>query len=168
MMNITEALTFDDVLLKPAGSAVLPNQVSTSSQVTKNLSLGIPLLSSAMDTVTEHRLAIAMAQLGGIGVIHKNLSPEEQAQEVRLVKKFEAGMVVNPVTINPDQTLREAQRLMDTHGISGIPVVEQGTGRLAGILTNRDVRFATDKAQPVKDLMTFENLVTISEFCRQK
>jgi len=163
MINITEALTFDDVLLKPAASAVLPNQVATSSQVTRNIGLGIPLLSSAMDTVTEHRLAIAMAQLGGMGVIHKNLSPGEQAQEVRLVKKFEAGMVVNPVTINPDQTLREAQDLMGTHGISGIPVVEQGTGRLAGILTNRDVRFATDKAQPVKDLMTYENLVTVTD-----
>ena len=124
-MTITEALTFDDVLLKPAASAVLPNQVSTRSQVTKNLFLGIPLLSSAMDTVTEHRLSIAMAQLGGMGVIHKNLSPEEQAQEVRRVKKFEAGMVVNPVTIYPDQTLNDAQQLMENHGISGIPVWRQ-------------------------------------------
>ncbi|SVB56909.1 uncharacterized protein METZ01_LOCUS209763, partial [marine metagenome] len=162
-MTITEALTFDDVLLKPAASVVLPNQVSTRSQVTKNLSLGIPLLSSAMDTVTEHRLSIAMAQLGGMGVIHKNLSPEEQAQEVRQVKKFEAGMVVNPVTIYPDQTLNDAQQLMENHGISGIPVVEPGTGRLAGILTNRDVRFATEKAQAVKELMTHENLVTVTD-----
>nr|MCS5608709.1 IMP dehydrogenase [Alphaproteobacteria bacterium] len=162
-MTITEALTFDDVLLKPAASAVLPNQVSTRSQVTRNLILGIPLLSSAMDTVTEHRLSIAMAQLGGMGVIHKNLSPEEQAQEVRRVKKFEAGMVVNPVTIYPDQTLNDAQQLMENHGISGIPVVEPGTGRLAGILTNRDVRFATDKAQAVKELMTHENLVTVTD-----
>ena len=128
-MTITEALTFDDVLLKPAASVVLPNQVSTRSQVTKNLSLGIPLMSSAMDTVTEHRLSIAMAQLGGMGVIHKNLSPEEQAQEVRQVKKFEAGMVVNPVTIYPDQTLNDAQQSMENHGISGIPVVEPGTRR---------------------------------------
>ena len=162
-MTITEALTFDDVLLKPAASAVLPNQVSTRSQVTKNLFLGIPLLSSAMDTVTEHRLSIAMAQLGGMGVLHKNLSPEEQAQEVRRVKKFEAGMVVNPVTIYPGQTLNDAQQLMENHGISGIPVVEPGTSRLAGILTNRDVRFATDKAQAVKELMTHENLVTVTD-----
>jgi IMP dehydrogenase len=116
-----------------------------------------------MDTVTEHRLAIAMAQLGGLGVIHKNLSPEEQAEEVRRVKKFEAGMVVNPVTIHPNQTLADAQNLMQAHGISGIPVVEPGSGRLAGILTNRDVRFATDRAQPVRELMTHENLVTVRD-----
>ena len=162
-MNITEALTFDDVLLKPAASAVLPNQVTTHTQITKAIHLGIPLLSSAMDTVTEHRLAIAMAQLGGLGVIHKNLSVEEQAEEVRRVKKFEAGMVVNPVTINPDQSLADALNLMQAHGISGIPVVEPGSGKLAGILTNRDVRFATNKAQPVKELMTHENLVTVRD-----
>lgn len=162
-MKITEALTFDDVLLKPAESAVLPNQVATNTHVTKAIPLGIPLLSSAMDTVTEHRLAIAMAQLGGLGVIHKNLTVEEQAEEVRRVKKFEAGMVVNPVTIHPDQSLDDALNLMDYHGISGIPVVEEGTGRLAGVLTNRDVRFATDKAQPVKELMTHENLVTVRD-----
>ncbi len=162
-MKISEALTFDDVLLKPAASAVLPNQVETNTKVTRAIPLGIPLLSSAMDTVTEHRLAIAMAQLGGMGVIHKNLTLEEQAEEVRRVKKFEAGMVVNPVTIHPDQSLDDALKLMDYHGISGIPVVEEGTGKLAGILTNRDVRFATDKRQPVKELMTHENLVTVRE-----
>ena len=162
-MKISEALTFDDVLLKPAASAVLPNQVTTNTQVTKAIPLGIPLLSSAMDTVTEHRLAIAMAQLGGLGVIHKSLTVEEQAEEVRRVKKFEAGMVVNPVTIHPDQSLDDALNLMDYHGISGIPVVEEGTGKLAGILTNRDVRFATDKRQPVRELMTHENLVTVRE-----
>ncbi len=162
-MMIPEALTFDDVLLKPAASAVLPNQVATHTQVTKAIQLGIPLLSSAMDTVTEHRLAIAMAQLGGLGVIHKNLTIEEQAEEVRRVKKFEAGMVVNPVTIHPEQSLDDALNLMQVHGISGIPVVEAGSGRLAGILTNRDVRFATDKSQPVKELMTREGLVTVRE-----
>ncbi|MDP6832909.1 MAG: IMP dehydrogenase [Alphaproteobacteria bacterium] len=162
-MKITEALTFDDVLLKPAESNVLPNQVATNTHVTKAIPLGIPLLSSAMDTVTEHRLAIAMAQLGGLGVIHKNLTVAEQAEEVRRVKKFEAGMVVNPVTIHPDQSLDDALNLMDYHGISGIPVVEEGSGRLAGILTNRDVRFATDKNQPVRELMTHENLVTVRD-----
>ena len=162
-MEISEALTFDDVLLKPAASAVLPNQVTTRTQVTRAISLGIPLLSSAMDTVTEHRLAIAMAQLGSLGVIHKNLGIAEQADEVRRVKKFEAGMVVNPVTIHPDQSLADALNLMQTHGISGIPVVEEGSGRLVGILTNRDVRFATDQRQPVKELMTHENLVTVRD-----
>ncbi|MBT4487394.1 MAG: IMP dehydrogenase [Rhodospirillaceae bacterium] len=162
-MKISEALTFDDVLLKPAASAVLPNQVTTNTQVTRAIQLGIPLLSSAMDTVTEHRLAIAMAQLGGLGVIHKNLDVEAQAEEVRRVKKFEAGMVVNPVTIHPDQSLDDALTLMQHHGISGIPVVEPGSGKLAGILTNRDVRFATDKRQPVKELMTHEGLVTVRE-----
>jgi IMP dehydrogenase len=162
-MKISEALTFDDVLLKPAASSVLPNQATTHTQVTRAISLGIPLLSSAMDTVTEHRLAIAMAQLGGMGVIHKNLTAGEQAEEVRRVKKFEAGMVVNPVTIHPDQSLAEALNLMQSHGISGIPVVEEGSGRLVGILTNRDVRFATDQRQPVRELMTQENLVTVRD-----
>ena len=137
--------------------------MTTRTQVTRAISLGIPLLSSAMDTVTEHRLAIAMAQLGGLGVIHKNLGIAEQADEVRRVKKFEAGMVVNPVTIHPDQSLADALNLMQTHGISGIPVVEEGSGRLVGILTNRDVRFATDQRQPVKELMTHENLVTVRD-----
>ncbi|MDP6343857.1 MAG: IMP dehydrogenase [Alphaproteobacteria bacterium] len=162
-MTIPEALTFDDVLLKPAASAVLPTEVEVHARVTRAIELGIPLMSSAMDTVTEHRLAIAMAQLGGIGVIHKNMSNEEQAEEVRRVKKFEAGMVVNPVTIHPEQTLETALGLMDGHGISGIPVVEAGSGRLVGILTNRDVRFATDLQQPVSELMTKDDLVTVKD-----
>ena len=162
-MNIPEALTFDDVLLKPAASAVLPGEVDTRTHVTKQIELGIPLLSAAMDTVTEHRLAIAMAQLGGIGVIHKNLTIEEQAEEVRRVKKFESGMVVNPVTINPDRPLADALALIERYKISGIPVVEPDSNKLVGILTNRDVRFATDMAQPVSELMTKENLITVRE-----
>ena len=162
-MHIPEALTFDDVLLKPAASAVLPNEASTKTRLTRRIELGIPLISSAMDTVTEHALAIAMAQNGGLGVIHKNLSIEQQAEEVSRVKKFEAGMVVNPVTIFPDQTLSDALALMDRYKISGIPVVERGDGRLVGILTNRDVRFADDSAQPVRELMTAENLVTVKD-----
>ena len=162
-MHIPEALTFDDVLLKPASSSVLPNEASTKTRLTRRIELGIPLISSAMDTVTEHALAIAMAQNGGLGVIHKNLSIEQQAEEVSRVKKFEAGMVVNPVTIFPDQTLSDALALMDRHKISGIPVVERGDGRLVGILTNRDVRFADDSAQPVRELMTAENLVTVKD-----
>ncbi|MBM3489959.1 MAG: IMP dehydrogenase [Alphaproteobacteria bacterium] len=161
-MQITEGLTFDDVLLRPAASAVLPNQTDTRSRVTRTIELGIPLLSAAMDTVTEHPLAIAMAQAGGIGVVHKNMSVERQAEEVRRVKRFEAGMVVNPVTIRPQQTLADALDLMRRQRISGIPVVENG-GLLVGILTNRDVRFATDPAQPVSELMTKERLVTVKE-----
>lgn len=162
-MNIAEALTFDDVLLKPAASSVLPGEVDTRTRVTTEIELGIPLLSAAMDTVTEHRLAIAMAQLGGIGVIHKNLTVEEQAEQVRLVKRFESGMVVNPVTITPDRPLADALALIDQHRISGIPVVEAGSNRLVGILTNRDVRFATDTRQPVSELMTKERLITVRE-----
>jgi IMP dehydrogenase len=161
-MQFQEALTFDDVLLKPAASAVLPNQADTRTRLTRTIELGIPLMSAAMDTVTEAPMAIAMAQYGGIGVIHKNLDPEAQANEVRKVKKFESGMVVNPVTIFPDQTLGDALALMERHNISGIPVVERG-GKLAGILTNRDVRFATDNATPVSALMTWEKLVTVRE-----
>jgi IMP dehydrogenase len=161
-MQFQEALTFDDVLLKPAASAVLPNQTDTRTRLTRTIELGIPLMSAAMDTVTEAPMAIAMAQYGGIGVIHKNLNPEAQANEVRKVKKFESGMVVNPVTIHPDQTLGDALALMERHNISGIPVVERG-GKLAGILTNRDVRFATDNATPVSALMTWEKLVTVHE-----
>jgi IMP dehydrogenase len=161
-MQFQEALTFDDVLLKPAASAVLPNQTDTRTRLTRTIELGIPLMSAAMDTVTEAPMAIAMAQYGGIGVIHKNLDPEAQANEVRKVKKFESGMVVNPVTIHPDQTLGDALALMERHNISGIPVVERG-GKLAGILTNRDVRFATDNATPVSTLMTWEKLVTVHE-----
>jgi len=162
-MEIQEALTFDDVLLRPAASEVVPTEVTTTTRLTREIELGIPLMSAAMDTVTEHQLAIAMAQLGGIGVIHKNLSIEEQAEEVRLVKKFEAGMVVNPVTITPERPLADALALIERHRISGIPVVEPGSGRLVGILTNRDVRFATDMQQPVSELMTRENLVTVRE-----
>ena len=162
-MKFREALTFDDVLLLPAESAVLPNQADTRTRLTRSIELGIPLLSSAMDTVTEGRLAIAMAQAGGMGVIHKNLDIRRQAVEVRKVKKFESGMVVNPVTIHPDQTLADALDLMQHHQISGIPVVERGSGRLAGILTNRDVRFASNRAETVSALMTKDRLVTVRE-----
>ncbi|MFZ9470700.1 MAG: IMP dehydrogenase, partial [Rickettsiales bacterium] len=154
------SLTFDDVLLKPAYSEVLPSEVQTKTKITKNITIEIPIISAAMDTVTESRLAIAMAQSGGIGCIHKNLSIKEQSDEVRKVKKFESGIVLNPVTINPNQTLGEALNLMNNYGISGIPVVKNGTNKLVGILTNRDVRFATDKKQLIKDLMTKDNLVT--------
>ncbi len=162
-MEIKEALTFDDVLLQPGASSVLPNQAETRTRVTRDIELGIPLLSSAMDTVTEAPMAIAMAQAGGIGVIHRNLEPDQQADEVRKVKKFESGMVVNPVTIRPDQPLADALSLMEYHRISGIPVTQSEGGRLVGILTNRDVRFAADNRQPVQELMTKENLVTVSE-----
>jgi IMP dehydrogenase len=166
-MTIREALTFDDVLLIPAASDVLPGSVDTRTRLTRTVELGIPLISAAMDTVTEAGLAIAMAQAGGMGVIHRNLSIEEQAEQVRRVKKFESGTVVNPVTIAPDATLADALTLMERHRISGIPVVEgangKGAGKLVGILTNRDVRFATDKRQPVRELMTKDNLVTVRE-----
>ena len=166
-MNIREAYTFDDVLLQPAASEVLPTQVDTTTRLTREITLGIPLVSSAMDTVTEAPMAIAMAQAGGIGVVHKNLDIEEQANEVRRVKKFEAGMVVNPVTIAPDEPLSEALFLMQSNKISGIPVTERNSGKLVGILTNRDVRFATDTRQPVSELMTHENLVTVREMVTQ-
>jgi len=163
------ALTFDDVLLQPGHSDVMPAQTDVRTRIAGDIELNIPILSAAMDTVTEARLAISMAQAGGIGVIHRNLSPEEQAEQVRQVKKFESGMVVNPVTIGPDATLADALALMRANGISGIPVVENGgtgghvTGRLVGILTNRDVRFASDPSQKVYELMTRENLVTVRE-----
>ena len=162
-MQIQEALTFDDVLLKPAASAVLPGQTDTRTRLTRTIELNIPLMSSAMDTVTEAAMAIAMAQAGGIGVIHKNLDAEAQANEVRKVKKFESGMVVNPVIIHPEQKLADALALMEAHQISGIPVVERGSGKLVGILTNRDVRFATDSNTPVHALMTKDKLVTVRE-----
>ncbi|MGB0086021.1 MAG: IMP dehydrogenase [Rhodomicrobiaceae bacterium] len=160
------ALTFDDVLLRPGHSEVLPTSVDVSSRVTRNISLNIPVISAAMDTVTEARLAIAMAQVGGIGVIHRNLEPAEQADEVRKVKKYEAGMVVDPLTIEPTATLRQALDLMSRHSISGVPVVKPPVNgssdrKLVGILTNRDVRFAKDMDQPVSELMTRENLVTV-------
>ncbi len=161
-MNILEALTFDDVLLVPAESHVLPAQASTKTRLTRTIELGIPLISAAMDTVTEAPMAIAMAQAGGMGVIHKNMDIAAQAEEVRRVKKFESGMVVNPVTIHPEQTLADALALMDHYHISGIPVVEAG-GKLVGILTNRDVRFATDPTQAVSALMTKDGLITVNE-----
>jgi IMP dehydrogenase len=161
--TIEEALAFDDVLLVPAYSAVLPSRTDVATRLTRRITLNIPLVSAAMDTVTEAAMAIAMAQAGGIGVIHKNLEPEDQAAQIRQVKKFESGMVVNPVTIHPDQTLAEARALMASHRISGIPVVENGTGRLVGILTNRDVRFASDPTVKVYELMTRENLITVRE-----
>ncbi len=162
-MTIPLALTFDDVLLEPRESSVLPAQADTRTQLTRTVELGIPLLSAAMDTVTEGRLAITMAQLGGLGVIHKNMDINAQADEVRRVKKFESGMVVNPVTIHPDEPLHNALALMESCRISGIPVVERKTKRLVGVLTNRDVRFAEDPDQPVMELMTHENLITVRE-----
>ncbi len=161
-MQIREALTFDDVLLEPGASAVLPGDVQTRTRVTRNIELGIPIVSAAMDTVTESGLAIAMAQAGGIGVVHKNLEIDQQAHEVRKVKKFESGMVVNPLTIRPDATLADALKMMAENHISGIPVTE-ANGRLVGILTNRDVRFASDPRQPISELMTRDRLVTVSE-----
>jgi IMP dehydrogenase len=167
LLGAEVGLTFDDVLIRPAASDVLPSSVDVGSRVTRSISVHIPILSSAMDTVTEARLAIAMAQAGGIGVIHRNLEPEAQAAEVAQVKKFESGMVVNPVTIAPNATLADALKLMANHQISGIPVVEPSPsgrdGKLVGILTNRDVRFATNPDQPVYELMTKENLVTVKE-----
>jgi IMP dehydrogenase len=159
--DIPLGLTFDDVLLQPLESSVLPSQADTKTRLTREIPLNIPLLSSAMDTVTEADMAIALAQLGGIGVLHRNLGIEEQAAAVRQVKRFESGMVVNPITIAPDATLAEAQALMAHHKISGIPVVE-ASGKLVGILTNRDVRFAENPHQPVAELMTRENLATVA------
>jgi IMP dehydrogenase len=159
--HIAEALAFDDVLVVPAYSTVLPTLTETRTRLTRTITLNIPLLSAAMDTVTEGPMAIAMAQQGGIGVIHKNLTTDEQVSQVRSVKKFESGMVVNPVTIHPDQTLADARGLMATYRISGIPVVERD-GKLVGILTNRDVRFANDPSIPVSTLMTHENLITVT------
>src|SRR5450432_1856573 len=165
--TIREALTFDDVLLVPGASEVLPGQVDTRTRLTRTVELGIPLVSAAMDTVTEAGLAIAMAQAGGMGVIHKNLSIAEQAEHVRRVKRFESGMVVNPVTIGPEASLADALSLMERHHISGVPVVEnvdaKGAGKLVGILTNRDVRFAADPRQKISELMTKDKLVTVRE-----
>ncbi|MBC2860011.1 IMP dehydrogenase [Stappia sp. 28M-7] len=169
----TEALTFDDVLLMPGHSEVLPAETDLRTRITRELELNLPILSSAMDTVTEGRLAIAMAQAGGIGVIHRNLTVDQQAEQVRQVKKFESGMVVNPLVIGPDATLQQALDLMQRFGISGVPVVENGgaggqhVGRLVGILTNRDVRFASDPAQRVAELMTREGLVTVRDTVSQ-
>jgi IMP dehydrogenase len=167
------ALTFDDVLLVPAASEVLPSQADVTTRVTRSISLSIPVISSAMDTVTEARLAIAMAQEGGVGVIHRNLAPEEQARQVAQVKKYESGIVLNPVTIHPGASLREALALMAEHSISGVPVVEtpkngSDKGRLVGILTNRDVRFATNLEQSVSELMTKEKLITVNRSVSQE
>ncbi len=159
-MDIPLGLTFDDVLLRPAESNVLPSMANTATQLTREIALNIPILSAAMDTVTEADMAIKMAQLGGIGVLHRNLELPDQCAAVRAVKRFESGMVVNPITIGPDATLGEAQALMDQHRISGIPVTDP-SGKLVGILTNRDVRFAENPAQPVRELMTTENLATV-------
>ncbi len=165
--TLREALTFDDVLLKPGLSELLPSDADIRTRITREISLNIPIIASAMDTVTEAKMAIAMAQAGGLGVLHRNLEPDAQAAQVRQVKKFESGMVVNPVTIAPASTLADALALMQDHGISGIPVVEGGgsgrAGKLVGILTNRDVRFATDPRQSVAELMTKERLITVSE-----
>ncbi|KKC25957.1 IMP dehydrogenase [Sphingomonas sp. SRS2] len=159
-MDISLGLTFDDVLLRPGESDVLPSQADTATHVTKAIRLNIPILSSAMDTVTEADMAIVMAQLGGLGVLHRNLTVEEQAAAVRAVKRFESGMVVNPITMRPEQTLSDALELMARHRISGIPVV-QADGKLLGILTNRDVRFAENPNQPVAELMTSQNLAVV-------
>src|SRR5438552_3978552 len=160
--GIREGFTFDDVLLKPGLSDILPSEAHLRSFATRAIPLNIPIVASAMDTVTEAHMAIAMAQAGGIGVIHRNLEPDEQAEQVVKVKKFESGMVVNPVTIAPDAILADALALMKDHGISGVPVVER-SGKLVGILTNRDVRFATDPGQKVAELMTKDRLVTVRE-----
>ncbi len=159
-IEIPLGLTFDDVLLRPAASDIIPNLADTRSKLTRSIELNIPVISSAMDTVTEADMAIVMAQMGGIGVLHRNLTIEEQCAAVRAVKRFESGMVVNPITIAPDATLGEAQALMKNHRISGIPVVEH-SGKLVGVLTNRDVRFADNPRQPVRELMTSENLATV-------
>jgi IMP dehydrogenase len=158
--DIPLGLTFDDVLLQPLESTVLPSQADTRTRLTREIALNIPILSSAMDTVTEADMAIALAQLGGIGELHRNMTVEQQAAAVRQVKRFESGMVVNPITMTPDQTLAEALELMETNRISGIPIVEK-SGKLCGILTNRDVRFAENPGQPVSELMTRENLATV-------
>ncbi|HEY0146244.1 MAG TPA: IMP dehydrogenase, partial [Methylovirgula sp.] len=163
---IKEALTFDDVLLLPGHSEILPSNADLKTRLTPEIMLNLPIISAAMDTVTEARLAIALAQAGGIGVIHRNMDPEAQAEEVRKVKRYESGMVVNPITIVPDATLADALALMKRHGISGIPVVEHGPvgkpARLVGILTNRDVRFADNPNQPVSELMT-KKVITVTE-----
>ncbi|WP_225206354.1 IMP dehydrogenase [Novosphingobium huizhouense] len=166
-MEIPLGLTFDDVLLRPAESDILPSMADTRTRLTRSIALNIPVISSAMDTVTEADMAIVMAQLGGIGVLHRNLTVEEQCAAVRAVKRFESGMVVNPITISPDATLGEAQAIMLANRISGIPVVE-ASGKLVGILTNRDVRFADNPAQPVRELMTHQNLATVKAGVNQE
>jgi IMP dehydrogenase len=165
--QLIEGLTFDDVLLRPGRSEVLPSDVDVATRLTRSISLNLPIIASAMDTVTEAKMAIAMAQNGGLGVIHRNLEPEQQAEQVRIVKRYESGMVMNPITIFPDETLADALATMKHHGISGIPVVERGPGgsrgKLVGILTNRDVRFASNPGQRVSELMTKDRLITVRE-----
>ena len=162
-MEIREGLTFDDVLLEPGASDVMPGQVDTSTRFTREISLNIPIVSAAMDTVTESRLAIAMAQAGGMGILHRNLTVDEQADQVREVKRYESGMVINPLTIYPDTKLREVREITARRKISGFPVVERGTGKLCGILTPRDTRFETNPDIPASALMTTENLATVRE-----
>jgi IMP dehydrogenase len=162
-MEIREGLTFDDVLLEPGPSEVMPTQVSTAARFTREIGLNIPLVSAAMDTVTESRLAIAMAQAGGMGILHRNLTIEEQADQVREVKRYESGMVINPLTINPDTTLAEIREIKARRKISGFPVVEPTSGKLVGILTNRDMRFETDDRLKASALMTREGLITVRE-----
>ncbi|MXO64687.1 IMP dehydrogenase [Altericroceibacterium endophyticum] len=166
-MDIQTGLTFDDVLLRPAESDIVPSQANTGTRLTRDISLNIPIVSSAMDTVTEAEMAIVMAQMGGMGVLHRNLSVDQQCSAVRRVKRFESGMVVNPITIEPDATLGTAQEMMTKYRISGIPVVDSA-GKLCGILTNRDVRFAANPDQPVRELMTHENLATVREGVNQE
>ncbi|NBT32771.1 MAG: CBS domain-containing protein, partial [Rhodobacteraceae bacterium] len=161
-MEIREALTFDDVLLVPAASNVLPSTADTRTQVTRSIAMNIPLLSSAMDTVTEGRMAIAMAQSGGIGVIHRNLDVAQQAQEVRRVKRFVSGIVYNPITLTPEQSLADAKDLMARYNVTGFPVVGEN-GLVVGIVTNRDMRFAQDDRTPVKAMMTSDNLALLAE-----
>ena len=162
-MEIREGLTFDDVLLEPGRSEVIPTQVSTATRLTKEISLNIPIVSAAMDTVTESRLAIGLAQAGGMGVLHRNMTVQEQAEQVREVKRYESGMVINPLTVHPDTTLREILEIKKQRKISGFPVVEQGSGKLVGILTNRDVRFEQNPDLTASEVMTRENLITVRE-----
>ncbi|HEY1751017.1 MAG TPA: IMP dehydrogenase [Caulobacteraceae bacterium] len=162
-MEIREGLTFDDVLLEPGASEVMPTEVATATRFTREIALNIPLVSAAMDTVTESRLAIAMAQAGGLGVLHRNMTPAEQADQVREVKRFESGMVINPLTIHPDTPLKEVREIKARRRISGFPVVEKGSGKLVGILTNRDMRFESRDTAPASAVMTSEGLVTVRE-----
>ncbi|WP_370162527.1 IMP dehydrogenase [Limimaricola soesokkakensis] len=161
-MEIREALTFDDVLLVPAASSVMPSTADTRTKVTRDIAMNIPLLSSAMDTVTEARMAICLAQSGGIGVVHRNLGVQEQADQIRQVKRFVSGIVYNPITLTPEQTLADARRLMEQYSVTGFPVVGEG-GRVVGIVTNRDMRFAADDRTPVKAMMTADNLAMLTE-----
>ncbi|MCB0855034.1 MAG: IMP dehydrogenase, partial [Bacteroidetes bacterium] len=159
---ILEGLTYDDVLLIPAYSEVLPREVNTSSFLTREIKLNLPVISAAMDTVTEHKMAIAMAASGGIGIIHKNMTINDQAEEVRKVKRSESGMIVDPITLSPDDTLARANQIMSDHRIGGIPIIDKA-GKLVGIITNRDMRFETPDGRKVSELMTSENLITAPE-----